>query len=330
MTTPFTQFKSALLAAAGLLALSNGLLLVQRNTAQAQSPGVSLAALQAKISDLQSRVAYLEAHPNPGPQGPKGNPGTNGTGGTNGANGKDGAQGPKGDMGVQGPAGVSPFTVSGTDVTLSGYNLNIVNGLGGTATLNGTGNLIIGYNELSRQFTQDRTGSHNLVIGAANNYLSYGGLVAGNENVVSKPYASVTGGSFNRANAPYATVSGGYSNTASADHASVTGGDSNTASDYAASVTGGYQNKADGRLASVSGGIQNEASKTCASVSGGQDNIASGVYSSVSGGAGNIAVGALSSISGGGGLSQGANLGWSGGSAFTGSGAEKTGNFHSP
>ena len=47
MSTVPTKFKSALLAAIGLLLLSNVLLLTQRRPTQAQSPGVNLAALVA-------------------------------------------------------------------------------------------------------------------------------------------------------------------------------------------------------------------------------------------------------------------------------------------
>ena len=41
-----------------------------------------------------------------------------------------------------------PFTVTGKDVYLTGYNLHIQSGSGSTTgTVNGYGNLIIGYNE---------------------------------------------------------------------------------------------------------------------------------------------------------------------------------------
>jgi len=48
-------------------------------------------------------------------------------------------------------------------------NLQIVNGLGSTDTANGTGNLIIGYNELQTQWNPT-DGSHMLVIDPANEY----------------------------------------------------------------------------------------------------------------------------------------------------------------
>lgn len=310
-------------------------------TAAPSSPGVSLASLQASIKDLQTRVTYLETHPNSGPAGPKGDTGAPGTNGTNGINGKDGtqgpqgAQGPKGDIGpqgpqgVQGPAGASPFTVSGTEVTLSGYNLHIVNGMGSTDTTNGLGNLVIGYNEKDPSFTQTRAGSHNLEVGMGNNYLSYGGIVAGQSGLISAPYASVLGGQGNVANGPYTTVTGGQFNIASAGHASVSGGAGNSASGGSASISGGASNTATGDYAAVSGGQNNLASGNYSSVSGGYNNTASGLLasisagstnvaseqkSSVSGGSHNTASGFASSVSGGKNLGEGSNYGWKAGS----------------
>src|SRR5262249_57163077 len=52
------------------------------------------------------------------------------------------------------------------DITISGANLHIVNGLGATNTVNGLGNLIVGYNE--HRFPASfniRTGSHNVIVG---------------------------------------------------------------------------------------------------------------------------------------------------------------------
>src|SRR5207249_345749 len=55
----------------------------------------------------------------------------------------------------------------GRDIVITGANLHIVNGRNDTDTVNGLGNLIVGYNEL-RTFTgatNTRTGSHNIVVG---------------------------------------------------------------------------------------------------------------------------------------------------------------------
>ena len=149
-----------------------------------------------------------------------------------------------------------PDGLGGTVKTIRfhGVNVQIVNGSGSTTGLvDGLGNLIVGYNEL-RGAGDDRSGSHNLVVGKEHNFNSFGGLVAG------------------------------FSNTLSGSHASVSGGQQNTASGYSSSVSGGTYNTASGNYSSVSGGRFNNASGNYSSVSGGRFNNASGYFSSVSGG----------------------------------------------
>ena len=116
------------------------------------------------------------------------------------------------------------FSRDGNDVTIAGANLHIVNGTGTTTgTVNGLGNLIVGYNEV-RGSGDDRTGSHNLVVGKEHNYSSFGGLVAGYYNTISGRYASVSGGSVNVAGGSSSSVSGGSGNEASGTDSSVSGG----------------------------------------------------------------------------------------------------------
>ena len=173
------------------------------------------------------------------------------------------------------------------DITISGANLNFVNGLGATDTVNGLGNLIVGYNEHrpSPPFTDTRTGSHNVIVGTQHNFSSFGGLVIGQFNEISGPWASVSAGYMNRASGRNASVSGGDFNVASGEFSSASGGGGNGSIGVETSVSGGYSNLASGPGASVSGGFQNEASgDTAASVSGGQFNRATGgLASSVSG-----------------------------------------------
>ncbi len=146
-------------------------------------------------------------------------------------------------------------------------NVEITNGLGATQTINGLGNLIVGYNEtglLPGNTREDplvvHTGSHNLVVGEAHRYTSYGGLVAGAANEISGTFASVSGGNGNKARGRHSSVSGGGGNIASGSSASVSGGESNTASGLGSSVSGGERNTASGGPtgnqfgASVSGG----------------------------------------------------------------------------
>ena len=174
----------------------------------------------------------------------------------------------------------------GNDITFSGVNVHIVNGTDMTVgTVNGFGNLIVGYNE-ERPYNNNRTGSHNIIVGTFQNYSSFGGLVAGFGNTISGDFASVSGGS---------------GNTASGNRSSVSGGSNNDAIGYISSVSGGMSNTASGDSSSVSGGIGNTASGSYSSASGGYLNTASGVDSSVSGGTYNIASGRSAFIGGGGG-----------------------------
>ena len=100
----------------------------------------------------------------------------------------------------------------GGTALFSGCDVQIVNGEGSTNSANGTGNLIVGYNENAQSFA--RPGSHNLVVGRDHGYESFGGLVVGFRNVISGAFASVTGGADNTASANHTIVSGGSNNTA--------------------------------------------------------------------------------------------------------------------
>lgn len=145
------------------------------------------------------------------------------------------------------------------EVVITGANLRIVNGLRGTATANGVGNLLLGYNEPRHDGDNERTGSHNLVVGLGHNFSSFGGLVVGRNNAIRGAFAS---------------VSGGFDNTASGNAASVSGGDGNTARGHTAAVSGGHGNTASGHTATISGGEANTARGFSSSVSGGQNRRA--------------------------------------------------------
>jgi hypothetical protein len=179
-------------------------------------------------------------------------------------------------------ASVTATTVRGYPaVVFSGVNVYVDSGAGATdAAPNGTGNLIVGYNEL-RGTGNVRAGSHNVIVGRRNNYSSYGGLVVGHQNAIAARYASVVGGYNNTASGEYATVTAGIGNTASGAAAGVSGGYGNTASGHRASVSGGYSNTADGDYTSVSGGNYNTASGADSHVCGGLSNTASADYSNV-------------------------------------------------
>lgn len=162
-------------------------------------------------------------------------------------------------------------------IRFTGVNIQIVNGLGATngnpedphdifqnpgepdfTSVNGTGNLIVGYQEFripGDGIPNQRSGSHNLVVGQGHNYTSYGGTVTGSSNQVSGTYSSVTGGWHNHASGHYSSVSGGSANRANVLYST---------------VSGGWQNHASGKYSSVSGGSENRASAMYSTVSGGE------------------------------------------------------------
>ncbi len=192
-------------------------------------------------------------------------------------------------------------TTAGTTMTISGANLVINNGAGTTATANGLGNVVIGYNELRNDTpnTDIRTGSHNLILGSQNSFSSWSGIVAGSDNTITGTFACVEGGFGNVASGAYANIGGGYQNVASANSTYVGGGGQNTASGPGASITGRNSNLASGGSAAISGGYANIASGSSTYVGGGENNTASGSASSVTGGYGNQALAASSAIAGG-------------------------------
>lgn len=324
-------------------------------------------AVLAQLYILQGEPGAQGEKGDKGETGPAGKDGKDGAKGDKGEtgpagkDGKDGAKGDKGDPGVPGPAGKAGATgpagpgfsttaqtflsnlqthmkVDTTKklVTVTGANLQVVNGAGKTDSTNKLGNLIVGYNEAPTSPILTRDGSHNIILGMQNRYTSYAGLIGGYQNTISASYSvvltgsaniasgsysSITGGSKNRASKQYASVSGGSSNTASGDHSSVSGGSNNQASGDYSSTNGGIRNEATGLLSSVGGGNKNRASGVYSSVSGGLNNQASGKYASITGGANNQARVDYTSVSGGAGnYATGLGASVSGGSRNTASG----------
>ncbi len=200
----------------------------------------------------------------------------------------------------------------------TGCNVYIQSGSGHTSdnyTPTGLGNLTVGYNE-ERGTGNVRTGSHNLILGDANNYSSFGGIVCGSNNTVSGYYASVTGGDYNTASGIVSSISGGGYNTASYDWCSISGGNGNSASASFATICGGYYNIATNNWATILGGNGNVASGTYASVLGGENNNAAGTGSTISGGGfcyarGYYLNGVYNSILGGYGISNSTQFGHS-------------------
>jgi hypothetical protein len=206
------------------------------------------------------------------------------------------------------------FKSAGVDskptILFSKANIQVVNGEGKTATDNGEGNIVIGYNETPGT----ETGSHNLVLGGTQDYTSYADILGGTNNTATAPFVTLFG-EHNSATLPGkgALVAGHY-NAVAQEFGSITGGCGNgvvTAPDGAgaceegeqgSSVTGGRGNWASGgKDDEISGGQKNRARAEYTAILGGYENETTGKESTVSGGTGGKSIGIHSSVSGGGG-----------------------------
>lgn len=159
-------------------------------------------------------------------------------------------------------------------ITITGGNMQITNGAGSTASVNGTGNLVLGYDESPGT----QTGSHNVLIGR-------NAITGGCGNVATSTQASPANNSTcdNASGSQLEAITGGVYNLAYGTFSSVTGGGRNIAAGYQAAVSGGGVNTAGGSQSSVSGGLSNVASGNQASISGGQNNFAADPFASISG-----------------------------------------------
>ena len=242
-------------------------------------------------------------------------------------------------------AGLSGVLTVGTDsqgntaAIFSGVNLHVNNGTGVGSNVNGLGNFIVGYDEVTTSSVQicstsifadqtscesgggvwsnsHKSGSHNLIVGTRHNYSQYGAFIAGLGNSVNSPNASILGGDRNLASGQFSSVSGGSDNTASGRKSSVSGGINNESQGTFTSILGGNNNLASSDSSSVSGGNNNIASGISSSVSGGIGGLASGNESTVTGGFNNIASGSRSSVSGGSSGEASGNANWVAGTLF--------------
>ena len=171
---------------------------------------------------------------------------------------------------------------------LTGANFQVVNGLGTTDTVNGLGNLIVGYNE--PQLPCDRSGSHNAILGQDQDYNQHSGLTTGIGNQLLGTY-NVVFGAANLANNDFSNVLGGIFNTSSHRFSIVVGGATNVASGEDAVVVGGEFNQATQRDGVTVGGQGNLNHADKGVLVGGRQNTLFGPTSVVSGGFQRSAVG---------------------------------------
>jgi len=150
---------------------------------------------------------------------------------------------------------------SNKTIRFTGVNVQIVNGLGSTSgtgspidfvgVTNGTGNLIVGYNEATffpGAPPLDRTGSHNVVVGYGHNYTKFGGAVFGRENALNGAYSSILSGTSNASDAVASAIVSGLQNT-------LTFGSGAT---FDSVIVGGGQNDILGGKNVIVGGLSNQ------------------------------------------------------------------------
>jgi hypothetical protein len=138
---------------------------------------------------------------------------------------------------------------------VSGVNLHVRNTSGTTdGDSDGTGNLIVGWNEAGED--DERTGSHNLIVGSGHNWESHSGVVSGTDHMLTSVGAAALGGE---------------GNTVTAEGAVAIGGQDNVASGLLTVTLGGTDNVADGELALTAGGSGNDAAGTLSVALGGVD-----------------------------------------------------------
>lgn len=175
-------------------------------------------------------------------------------------------------------------------VVFQGVNVKVTNGIGATASENGLGNLIVGYNE--DEFGEaDRTGSHNLVLGEAHTYASYGGIVSGYQNYVDSPHAGAIAAEGSNVHGVRALILGGEGHEASGDGSVVLGGNSGQALATRSVVVGGRSGETHGEEAVAMGGFDADAQAVQSVALGGRFNTAEGSHSTVTGGAFRTALG---------------------------------------
>jgi hypothetical protein len=167
------------------------------------------------------------------------------------------------------------------DVVFSDTNLVVTNGSGSTQSTNGKGNLIMGYNAYT---DEERTGSHNIIVGDNNTFTSTASLIVGDDHSLAGHGSAIIGGELNLLSGDASVIIGGYTTDIAANLATALGGAHNTVTGTYATAIGGYSNTASGDFSTAGPGRENTASGEYSSVLGGALNSAIGLSSSVSGG----------------------------------------------
>jgi len=218
------------------------------------------------------------------------------------------AVGGGGGGGVPGLGDYLTVDTSAHALIIAGANVHIQSGSGATGDAGspvGLGNLIIGYDEDGGwgadgvwDSGDDKSGSHNLVIGPFHSYPGVGGVVGGYDNHALGNHAGLFGAQ-NVASGERSSVTGGTQNSAGGDESSIGGGEMNTTVSAAAHIAGGWGGNVAGDHGAILGGKDASVGANYGAVVGGLENTALSTYSSVVGGEGNRASGVYAAVLGG-------------------------------
>ena len=138
-------------------------------------------------------------------------------------------------------AKTAPLTTSGTNVYFTGVNVHIRNNKGSSESRNGTGNLVIGYDESyygESSPTPHNLGSHCLIIGTIHLYPYHLCIAVGRRHVFNENCGYALAGHFHILHGGHGTICGGQGHYVGGTFSSVSGGSSNTAIDLCSVVSG--------------------------------------------------------------------------------------------
>ena len=136
------------------------------------------------------------------------------------------------------------MSTSGTDVYFTGVNIHIRNNGGSSKSRNGTGNLVIGYDEgyyatpAENEMFPHKYGSHCLIIGPKHFYVGYLGIAVGEQHLLWEDCSYALGGQLHQLYGGHGTICGGCGNRVNGDGCSVSGGAANFASGSNSVVSG--------------------------------------------------------------------------------------------
>jgi hypothetical protein len=140
-------------------------------------------------------------------------------------------------------------------IYFTGVDVHVRNGSGSTdGEPDGTGNLILGWNEVDDE--DERTGSHNLVIGSRHTWTGHSGLISGLDNTLRSDASVAVGGQGNIVTGAGAAAIGGQDNEVAGEDAVAVGGAANFVEGEVAVASGGFGNDILGAYGVTVGGSE--------------------------------------------------------------------------